>query len=136
MPTLSEAVSKVAYFIFFGILLVNLFQKKYGKRGEQKRFATLYLGVAMLGIFIAAGAVIHSEKLFATKLDDFLVLPAVGVILFLLYTKREKTLPFRFRCRRCETKLPAERAFFLDSNLCEECEGDEKEKKTSDGGLS
>jgi peptidoglycan/LPS O-acetylase OafA/YrhL len=114
--------SKAAYFLFFGILLVNLYQKRYGKKGERKRFATLYLGFAAFCVFIAAGAITHSRRIFSHEIPDTLIFAAIGALAYAVYRMRDKTLPFRVRCRGCGTKLSAEQAFFLDSNLCRECE--------------
>jgi hypothetical protein len=122
MLTYSAIASKAAYFVFFGILLMNLYQKRYGKKGEGKRFATLYLGAAAFFVFIAAGAITHSPRIFSRELPDGLIFAVLGIITYGVYRKREKTLPFRFRCEKCGAKLSAERAFFLDSNLCGDCE--------------
>ena len=124
--SVSQFFSKFSYFLFLGILLANLYQKKYGKRGERKRFATLYMGIAVFVVFLASGAIIHSEQLFGTKLNDLLILPVVAGAAAYVYAKREKTLPFRFRCAKCGARLPAEKAFFIDGDLCASCEAGEK----------
>lgn len=119
--SLSLIFSKAAYVLFLGFLLLNLHQKKYGKEGEKKRFATMYLGLAVMGIFLAAGAIIHSERIFDVRLNDLLILPAAGFIAYYVYLQREKTFPFRTRCGECGAKLPAVKAFFIDGDLCGEC---------------
>ncbi len=119
---LAQFFSKLAYFLFLGILLANLYQKKFGPRGLRKRLAGLYLGVSVFIVFLASGAIIHSRRIFGVELDDRLILPVAAATAWYVYAKREKTLPFRFRCQDCGVRLPWEKALFIDSNLCARCE--------------
>jgi hypothetical protein len=63
---LSEGIAKITYFLFMGILLLNIAQKRSGKAGMGKRTATLYLGIAILSIYLGAGAILYAPRLFRT----------------------------------------------------------------------
>jgi len=78
---LSEGIAKITYFLFMGILLLNIVQKRSGKEGMGKRTATLYLGIATLIIYLGAGAILYAPRLFRTPLPDLLILPFMGIVL-------------------------------------------------------
>jgi len=131
MTPISGLVAKGAYFLFMGILLLNLSQKRLGHRGIKKRTASLYLAIAILGVYIGAGAIVHAPRLFSLKLPDLLIGPFLAGVLYILYRYRKKTFPFLRRCPECGKNLPWDRILFLDSNLCKECET-VHEKETKD----
>lgn len=122
MYPLSKAIAKVAYFLFMGILLLNIAQKRSGKAGLGKRTATLYLGIATLIIYLGAGAILYAPRLFRVQLPDFLILPFMGIVFGVLYLYRAKTFPFRRRCCTCGAPLSLNQIVMLDSNLCSQCE--------------
>jgi len=119
---ISESIAKLAYFLFMGILLLNIAQKRSGNKGVQKRTATLYLGIGTLILYLGAGAIKYSPRLFRITLPDLFILPFLGVILGVLYLYREKTFPFHRRCRKCGSPLSLNQIVMLDSNLCSRCE--------------
>jgi 8-oxo-dGTP diphosphatase len=121
---LSEGIAKITYFLFMGILLLNIAQKRSGKEGMGKRTATLYLGIATLIIYLGAGAILYAPRLFRTPLPDLLILPFMGIVLGVLYVYREKTFPFRRRCRKCGAPLSLNHIVMRDSNLCSLCEAE------------
>jgi len=121
---LSEGIAKITYFLFMGILLLNIAQKRSGKEGMGKRTATLYLGIAILSIYLGAGAILYAPRLFRTQLPDLLILPFMGIVLGVLYLYREKTFPFRRRCCKCGAPLSLNQIVMRDSNLCSRCEAE------------
>ncbi|MFQ3619858.1 MAG: hypothetical protein SNJ78_02825 [Spirochaetales bacterium] len=121
MYPLSSLVAKVSYFLFLGILLLNLGQKRAGREGIQKRTATLYLGLAVFVIYLGSTAILHSPRLFRLSLPDLLVLPFLLIVAFTVYLKRKKTFPFRKTCVQCGTPLTMNQIILVDSNLCTAC---------------
>lgn len=115
-----------------GILLLNIAQKRSGNKGIQKRTATLYLGIAVLILYLGAGAILHAPRLFRTSVPDLSILAVLGVVLGGLYLHREKTFPFRIKCRKCGSPLSLHQIVMLDSNLCSPCE--EESRKTDPQG--
>ncbi|MCX7786289.1 MAG: hypothetical protein N2442_01175 [Spirochaetes bacterium] len=122
MYPISDGIAKLAYFLFMGILLLNVAQKRSGNKGLQKRTATLYLGIGILVLYLGAGAIRYSSRLFQIPLPDYLILAILGVVLGVLYLYRDKTFPFLRRCKKCGSPLSLNQIFMIDSNLCSRCE--------------
>lgn len=114
-------IGKISYYAVFCLLLLFMIQKRYGERGVKKRLATLYLSFAVLAVY--AASLLHSIP----NVLPWAVWTALFTGTFIAATafcimKRKKIFLASFRCVSCGAKLPLERAFFIDSNLCKTCE--------------
>jgi 8-oxo-dGTP diphosphatase len=109
-------LQKYLFYLLLGVLALNLFQRRYQKLSERKRFATLYLAMLVLSWMILVIVLLHFGW------PDWLLVPftlapvAVGVIF------RRHVFPFRLRCARCGRSLESGRILFYDSNVCERCD--------------
>ena len=116
MHPLTLFLQKNLFYFLLAVLALNLFQRRYQKDCEKKRFATLYLAMLVLSWMILVIVVV------ALRWSDWLLIPftlalaAIGVIF------RRHTFPFRLRCGRCGQSLEGKRILFYDSNLCERCD--------------
>ena len=120
MHPITLFLQKNLFYLLLAVLALNLFQRRYQKASEKKRFATLYLAMLVLSWMILVIVVV------AFRWPDWLLIPftlavaAVGVIF------RRHTFPFRLRCARCGGSLEGKRLLFYDSNTCERCDPQEE----------
>jgi multisubunit Na+/H+ antiporter MnhG subunit len=109
-------LQKYLFYVLLAVLALNLFQRRYQKLAEKKRFATLYLAMLVLCWMILVIVLVQFSW------PDWLLVPftlapvAVGVIF------RRQVFPFRLRCARCGQSLEPKRILFHDSNACERCD--------------
>lgn len=89
--TIATWVADTFYWVFIAILVVNLTQRRHQSKAEKKRFATLYLGLAVFVFFILAQMIVR----FGGR--DWMVIPSAVFILATVYILREHTFPFRLR---------------------------------------
>ncbi|NBF39797.1 MAG: hypothetical protein GVY14_05225 [Spirochaetes bacterium] len=116
---MQEIVAFVAdnfFWVFIGILLVNLLQRRYQATAEKKRFATLYLGIAAFFVYTSAQALVMYE------LSPYYFVPILGLIVGVVYYYRKHTFPFRLHCPRSGKLLNLETILFRDSNILPESE--------------
>ena len=104
------------FYLLLAVLALNLFQRRYQKSSERKRFATLYLAVLVLAWMILVILVA------AFGWPDWLLIPFTLALAVIGVVFRRHTFPFRFRCVRCGKSLEAKRILFFDSNACESCD--------------
>lgn len=109
----SSWIEEYFFWVFIGILFLNILQRKHHKQAERKRFATLYLGIAAFGIYIAGLSAVEFN------LGDWVLIPAVLVIGAVLYYYREHTFPFRLTCKETGERLSWDQILYDDSNLSE-----------------
>ena len=81
--------SEALYWIFIALLILNLVQRRHQKRGEKKRFATLFLALGMFAFLLVAQGIVSFGG------QDWMLLPGAAAILAVLYRYRSKTWPFR-----------------------------------------
>jgi hypothetical protein len=110
----SNWIAEHFFWVFLGILFLNLLQKRHQGRAERKRFATLYLGIAVFGIYVAGLSIVE------LNLPDLWLIPAVAIIVGVLYRYREHTFPFTLYCRETGQRLTWEEILYDDSNLSAE----------------
>lgn len=115
----SNFIVSYFYWVFLGILVLNVMQRKYREKARRKRNATLYIAILVFVFYIYAYGVIR------LNLSEWFLLIYVAVVAALLGFYRRTFLPFTIRCRKCERSLTFDRVFYSDSNLCAECAGDE-----------
>ncbi len=105
-------------FLYYPVVLVfvlNLIQRRHLKEGNAKRFATLYIGIALLAVW---GFTFLSIR-FAMG-DPYLIPLGLAMIGIAVYFRR-RFFPFRLFCSNCGKRLGAREVLFVDSNLCSEC---------------
>ena len=109
-------LQKYLFYLLLGVLALNLFQRRYQKLSERKRFATLYLAMLVLSWMILVIVQLHFGW------PDWLLVPftlapvAVGAVF------HRHVFPFRLRCARCGRALEGKRILYYDSNVCERCD--------------
>lgn len=118
--TLAEALFDNLYWLFLAVLLVNILQRKHSSRAKKKRFAILYLAIAIFLIQFWAGFIMMQE------LSDFWLLPGIALIVAAVVYFKKYTLPFRFRCQVSGKRLDIETFLYRDSNILNEYEKDNK----------
>ncbi|MGM0673961.1 MAG: hypothetical protein ACQETQ_04630 [Spirochaetota bacterium] len=128
MENFVSFVAEEFFWVFLGILLINLLQRRHHDTAEKKRFATLYLGIAMFFVYTSAQFIVMYEQ------PPYYFIAALAVIIGVLYRYREHTFPFRLRCRRTGKILNFDTILFRDSNILPEAEDEagNEEQKTSE----
>jgi 8-oxo-dGTP diphosphatase len=116
MQSVVTFVADNFFWVFVGILLVNLLQRRYQETAQKKRFATLYLAIAAFFVYTGAQLLVEFE------LSPYYFVPAVALIIGVVYYYREHTFPFRLRCPRSGRILNLETILFRDSNILPEAE--------------
>ena len=116
MHPITLFLQKNLFYLLLAVLALNLFQRRYQKLSEKKRYATLYLAMLVLAWMILVIVVVAFHWPEWLLVPMTLALAAVGVVF------RRHTFPFRFRCARCGKQLEGKRIMFFDSNTCESCD--------------
>ena len=115
LETLTTFVSQRILYLLLAVLLVNMFQRRYQKTAQKKRFATLYIAILILALMVGTVLIVSFD------LPDVLFLPLLAVLVLIGYRFRKKVFPFRLNCRNCGDRLSGKRILFYDSNTCEKC---------------
>lgn len=102
-------------FFLIAILVINLYQRRYGEKGLTKRMATLLISFLFLGFY---AFIIFLKRM---ELSVHLMWLYLGAALFLMIWKRRSFFPFRRKCPVCQKGVNWETMFFLDHNTHEEC---------------
>ena len=110
---ISSWIAEHFFWVFIGILFINILQRKHHKQAERKRFATLYIGIAAFGVYVAGLSVVEFN------LGDWFLVPVLLLLGTILYVYREHTFPFRLTCRETGERLSWEQILYDDSNLSE-----------------
>jgi uncharacterized membrane protein len=116
LDTVTTFVSENIFYLLLAVLVLNMFQRRYQKHAQRKRFATLYIAILILVLMVGTVLIVYFD------LPDILFLPLLAVLLLAGYRFREKVFPFRLNCRVCGERLSGKRILFYDSNTCEKCE--------------
>ncbi|MFW5786210.1 MAG: hypothetical protein ACOCYC_03115 [bacterium] len=111
MTQVTEFVANEFYWVFLGILLLNVFQRRHHQTAVKKRFATLYLGGAAFAVFLIANSVVQYG------LPNYGLIVGVVAVITVLYIFRRHTFPFTLRCRRSGRRLDLHTILFRDSNI-------------------
>ena len=108
------------YWVMIGILVLNLMQRRHQKQAEKKRFATLYLAIAIFCIYAGAQLIVNYGG------RDPLFFAITAVVLAVVLYFRKHTFPFRLRSTVDGRRLSWQEILFDDLN------GDGNEEKTND----
>lgn len=103
-------LAEALYWLFIGLLLLNVVQRKHQKYAEKKRFATLYLALAAFALLLGAQAILT----FGGR--DFFLIPLAGAVLGTLWYFRERTFPFRATSPVDGRRLTWHEILFRDNN--------------------
>ncbi len=96
------------YLVFLGFIILNVLQRKHGKRSGRKRVATLYLAIATFLLMAAAQMVI------SYGLGEWVFVLSVAVVLYGMYHFRSRTFPFRLRSPVDGRRYSWEEILFMD----------------------
>ncbi len=118
MTQVVEFIANEFYWVFLGILLLNVFQRRHHKTAVKKRFATLYLGGAAFVIFLIANAVVQYG------LPTYALILGIVAVVVVLYIFRRHTFPFTLRCQRSGRRLDFNTILFRDSNILPDYDDD------------
>ena len=110
-----DFVSKYFYYIFLGLILLTVLQRRYRGTGDKKRFAVLIASILFFIMYIGAMG-IKSKNL-----DQSWLLLPLAVCLSLVYVLRNRLFIFKTTCIKCGKKLSGTDILYIDSNLCSEC---------------
>lgn len=116
MQAIVSFVAENFFWVFIAVLFVNLLQRRHQAEAQRKRFATLYLAIALFLIYTAAQTVVTYD------VSAYYFVLAVVAVVAVLYRYRAHTFPFRLRCRRTGKILNMETILFRDSNILPEAE--------------
>jgi len=125
---ISNWIAENFFWVFIAILFLNMLQRRHNETASKKRFATLYLGIAAFGVFVAGTSIVEFS------LSDIYLIPAVGIIGTVLYIYRDHTFPFRLYCRETGKRLTWEEILYDDSNLSAEAKEKKSEEKNEESG--
>lgn len=114
-------VAERAYWVFLGVMILNIIQRRYQKHVKKKRLATLIIGIALFGVLIAGHTVNELNG------ADWMFYLAVAAIIAILVYHRDKTFPFRFRSKRDGRWLSFQEILFDDEH------GDGEEEQLENG---
>lgn len=87
-------ITERVYWVFLGMMLLNVLQRRHQKQAQKKRVATLIIGITLFGILVVGQVIIQFGG--ADWMFYFAIVAAIGGI----YYYREKAFPFRFRSPR------------------------------------
>ncbi len=104
------------YYLFLGILVLNIIQRKQRERGMKKRSATLYQAILVFILYVGA-SVIKAEGL-----EPKWIIVPLAVIAVALYFFRERIIPYKTKCINCGARLDMNQMFLYDANLCSKCD--------------
>ena len=111
-----DFIADYFYYVFLGLLVLNIIQRKYRERGVKKRGATLYQAILVFILYI--GATVIREEGFEKK---WIIIP-LALIAVALYFFRDRIVPYKTRCINCGAKLNTNQIFIYDANLCSSCD--------------
>ncbi len=107
------------YYLFLGLIVLSLVQRHRG-RGNSKRTATIFQAILVFIIYI--GAMVIKEE----NLEKKWIIVPLAIVAAVLYFFRSRIIPYKMHCRNCGAKLNAAQIFMHDSNLCSNCDPDDK----------
>lgn len=113
------------YWVFLGVLALNVFSRKHQRTARKKRMAILFLAIIIFGLYCTGILIVQFG------LSDYLLLLYAAVAAPIMYIFREKILPFRFKCRTCSASMDFNDIAFHDSNQCAKCREKEEEREDS-----
>ncbi|POR01296.1 hypothetical protein AU468_08225 [Alkalispirochaeta sphaeroplastigenens] len=114
--TISQVASDYFYWIFIGILLVNLSQRRHGMKAHKKRLATFFYALTAMILYFGGVTIVRYGGN-----DLWFVALAVTAVL-LLGVFRAHTMPFTWRCVKTGKRLDTQTFLYRDSNTLPEAE--------------
>ncbi len=117
-------VSAYFYYVFLGLILVTVMQRRRGAKGQVKRVAMLFQAIAVFLIFVA------SRTLALLEWPGWAFYVMVAVIGAGLYLLRDRAFPYRLNCSSCGKRLEFNQVYFLDETRCPDCVAADVESST------
>lgn len=124
--SVAELLFDNLYWGFLAVILLNILQRRHGEQARKKRFATLYIAVALFAVQIYAGFIARQE------LADLWLIPGIAAAVGALAAFRSHTLPFRFRCAVSGKRLDFNTFLYRDSNTLPEFEEGSEDGEAGD----
>lgn len=112
---IAKFIAENFYWVFLGVLALNVFSRKHQKKAAKKRMAVLFLAIIIFGLYVSGVLIVEFG------LSQYLLLLYLAIAAPVMYIFREKILPFRLKCRECGTTMDFNEIFFHDSNMCQKC---------------
>ncbi len=110
-----EKIADNFLFILIVILLVNIFQRKYVPKSNNKRKATLFIAVLFF-IWQLTIVVILQQGW-----PHYLAIVTLLIPIAIAYAFQDRIFIFKTKCVSCNAKLPFEVTLYFDDNLCYDC---------------
>ncbi|SIQ52456.1 hypothetical protein SAMN05920897_11051 [Alkalispirochaeta americana] len=114
--TISQVASDYFYWIFIGLLLVNLSQRRHGMKAHKKRLATFFYALTAMVLYFGGVTIIRYGG------NDTWFIALLLTALLLLGTFRTHTMPFAVRCAKTGKRLDTQTFLYRDSNTLPEAE--------------
>lgn len=105
---IADFLTDILYWTFLAMLLLNIIQRKHQKKAERKRFATLYLALAIFGLLIVSQLIVIYDG------ADWMLVPGFALIALVVYRYRRHTFPFRLHSPRDGRLLTWEEILYDD----------------------
>ena len=109
-------VAEHSYWLFLGLLLINLLQRPHLNLARKKRLATLYLAIAALVLFSIANLLVMYGG------NDLHLAAGAAIVVGVIVRYRDHVFPFRLRCARSGKLLNWRTILYRDSNILPEFE--------------
>lgn len=107
---IAEFVSINFYWVFIAVLVLNMTQRRHQNRAQRKRFATLYIGLALFAFWLAATLILEFNG------ADWMMAPVALVIGGVCWYYRRAVFPFRLTSRRDGRRLSLNEILYDDED--------------------
>ena len=111
---IAQFISGHLYWVFLGIIFLNITQRKHRATAARKRVATIYLAVAALVIHTASNLVLAYDG------SDLHVVAVLLITVGAVAYFRDRAFPFTLRCRASGKLLDVHTVLYRDSNILPE----------------
>ena len=115
-----DFIAKNFYYLFLGLIIFNVIQRKYRGVGDRKRMASLIVAIMVFILYIGA------KGIQAKNLEEYWIFLPVFIDLTIFYTLKNKIFIFKINCVECGKKLSSREMLYVDSNLCADCDHTEE----------
>ena len=115
-----DFIAKNFYYLFLGLIIFNMIQRKYRGVGGNKRMASLIAAIMVFILYIGA----HGIK--AKNLPEYWISVPIFIDITLFYALKNKLFIFKRNCIECGKKLSTKEMLYIDSNLCADCDHTEE----------
>jgi hypothetical protein len=115
-----DFIAKNFYYLFLGLIIFNVIQRKYRGVGGNKRMASLIAAIMVFILYIGA------QGIKAKNLPEYWIYLPIFIDITLFYALKNKLFIFKRNCVNCGKKLSSREMLYIDSNLCADCDHTEE----------